>query len=375
MVAKQFFPLGGPVPKEDIVGRDDLMKSLEMRLSEGQSVMLASPRRTGKTSIAHEIVRRFKNKGYYTVFIDVFQPATKKELITLLVDSCLENRTGIKKTTDTLKKGIKSLATSAKLTFRLKDLELDVLLDLDQKEKEDDLFSYALELPETLGKLDSKKVLVVFDEFQDFQKFNEKNIFKTLRSYFQNHQYVTYLFLGSRKGTLENLFSHSREAFFRFATIMPMPEISEEKWTEYIQRKFASKKIAAPEAAIKEIIRYTGGHPQDTMAVCSEVYYLLLESSTQMLSIDIVRIGFERAMSSLIVVFDNILDDIGQNVHTRKTLNKIAFGKMVYQGEENPAEVKRAIDLLLTAGIIRKTDRGKYEFFEPMFKEYLLRNA
>ncbi|HHX95128.1 MAG TPA: ATP-binding protein, partial [Clostridia bacterium] len=49
----KFFPLGGPVPGEDIVGRDDLLMSLEMRLSEGQSVMLASPRRTGKTSIAH----------------------------------------------------------------------------------------------------------------------------------------------------------------------------------------------------------------------------------------------------------------------------------------------------------------------------------
>ncbi|MGI6555395.1 MAG: AAA family ATPase [Bacillota bacterium] len=371
----KFFPLGGPVPGEDIVGRDDLLMSLEMRLSEGQSVMLASPRRTGKTSIAHEIIRRFKSKNYYTIFIDVFQPATKKELTTLLIDSCLENRTGIKKTTDTLKKGIKSLATSAKLTFRLKDLELDILLDLDREGKEEVLLSYALELPEKLGRLDNKKVLVVFDEFQDFQKFNGDNIFKTLRSHFQNHQYVTYLFLGSKKGTLENLFSHSKEAFFRFATIVPMPEIPEEKWIEYIQKKFSTKKIAAPETAVKEIIRFTGGHPQDTMAVCSEIYYILLESNIRMLSTDVVRIGFERAKSSLIFVFDNILDDIGKNVHTRKILKKIAIGDMVYQGEENPAEVKRAIDLLLTAGIIEKTARGKYEFYEPMFKEYLLDNT
>jgi len=54
-MTRGLFPLGGPVSKEDLVGREDFIASLVNRLSEGQSVMLAGPRRIGKTSLAHEV--------------------------------------------------------------------------------------------------------------------------------------------------------------------------------------------------------------------------------------------------------------------------------------------------------------------------------
>jgi hypothetical protein len=37
------FPRGGPVAKEDLVGREEFINSLINRLSEGQSIMLAGP--------------------------------------------------------------------------------------------------------------------------------------------------------------------------------------------------------------------------------------------------------------------------------------------------------------------------------------------
>ena len=53
----KLFPLGGPVSEKDIVDREDFLVSLETRLSEGQSIMLAGPRRIGKTSLALEVLR------------------------------------------------------------------------------------------------------------------------------------------------------------------------------------------------------------------------------------------------------------------------------------------------------------------------------
>lgn len=370
--AKKFFPLGGPVPREDIVGREELLKTLEVRLLEGQSVMLTSPRRTGKTSVAHEVIRRFRTKGCYTVFADAFKPVTKREFATDIINACLENRTGVKKTTDALKKGIKSLTSSAKLTFRVDDLELDILLQVGNEE-EGKLFNYALELPEELGQKDKRQVLVVFDEFQDCGKFDGGDTFKVMRSHFQNHRNATYLFMGSKKGMMEELFSRDREAFFRFATIVPVPSIPEEAWVEYIKYKLGKKRIAAPDQPVQEIVRLSGGHPQDTMHVCSETYYSMLEAEVKTLSAEAVRIGYERAMSSLVPVFDAVLDDIGHNLQVRKVLKKIAKASAVYSGETRPAEVKRAVDTLLANAIIEKVARGTYRFTEPMFKDYILR--
>jgi len=370
--ATKFFPLGAPVPREDIVGREELLKTLEVRLLEGQSVMLTSPRRTGKTSVAHEVIRRLKTEDCYTVFVDAFKPVTKREFATDIIDACLENRTGIKKTTDALKRGIKSLTSSAKLTFRVDDLELDILLQVGNEE-EGKLLNYALELPEELGLKDKKQVLVVFDEFQDCGKFDGGDIFKVMRSHFQNHRNAAYLFLGSKKGMMEELFSHDREAFFRFATIVPVPPIPEEAWFKYIQHKFEQKHITAPDLPVQELVRLSGGHPQDTMHVCSETYYSMLEAAIKTLSAEAVRVGYERAMSSLVPVFDAILDDIGHNLQVRKVLKKMAQGSAIYSGENRPADVKRAVDMLLANAIIEKVARGTYNFTEPMFKDYILR--
>ncbi len=51
-----------------------------------------------------------------------------------------------------------------------------------------------------------------------------------MRSYFQNQKDVAYLFLGSKEGMMKTLFSDKREAFYRFATILPLPPIPAIAW-------------------------------------------------------------------------------------------------------------------------------------------------
>lgn len=99
----KLFPIGGPVAEEDIVDREDFITSLVTRLSEGQSVMLYGPRRIGKTSLAHEVLRQLKVKGFYIASVDLFRLSSKRDLAVALINACLENRTGIRKTIDAWK--------------------------------------------------------------------------------------------------------------------------------------------------------------------------------------------------------------------------------------------------------------------------------
>jgi uncharacterized protein len=367
----RLFPLGGPVPEEDIVDRESFLNSLEIRLSESQSIMLAGPRRIGKTSLALEVIRRIKSKDNYVAFVDLFRYNTKRELSLAIINACLENRSGISKTTTALKDGLKKITGSAKLTAKLQDLEIAIGLPNENK-SDDELFAYALELPEILAKKDKKHMVLVFDEFQEVIRIAGEDALKVMRSYFQVQQNVAYLFLGSKEGMMNTIFGDKKQAFYRFATILPIPSITSEAWVEYISAKFQKQKFLISDRVVSEILDLSGGHPQDTMLLCSEIYYALLEAGENTLGLDFVRLGYERALSTLSTVFDELLDELGRIGITRRVLISLAKGQRIYSGlNGNPNDIKRAVDRLIDKAIIYKTDRGAYHFVEPMLKDYL----
>ena len=368
----RLFPLGGPVSEKDIVDREDYLVSLETRLTEDHSIMLAGPRRIGKTSLALEVLRRLKIKDNYVAFVDLFRYNTKKELSLAIIDACLENRSGISRTTVALKEGLKKITGAAKLTAKVQDLEVAFGLPGESK-SDDELLTYALQLPEVLAKKDKKHIVVVFDEFQEIIRIAGEDVLKVMRSYFQRQEGVAYLFLGSKEGMMNTIFGDKRQAFYRFATILPIPPIPTEAWKEYLSRKFPVQRIAVNDRSISEIIALSGGHPQDTMLLCSEVYYALLEAGEVKLTLDFVRTGYSRALLTLSPVFDELLDDLGKTANMRHVLIGLAKGSHVYSGHNsNPNEIKRAIDILLAKAVIVKSNRGSYYFVEPMLKDYLI---
>jgi hypothetical protein len=368
----RLFPLGGPVSEKDIVDREDFLVSLGTRLSEDHSIMLAGPRRIGKTSLALEVLRRLKIKDNYVAFVDLFRYNTKRELALAIIDACLENRSGISRTTVVMKEGLKKITGAAKLTAKVQDLEVAFGLPGESR-SDDELLTYALQLPEILAKKDKKHIVVVFDEFQEIIRIAGEDILKVMRSYFQRQEGVAYLFLGSKEGMMNTIFADKRQAFYRFATILPIPPIPTEAWKEYLSRKFLEKRIAVNDSSISEILVFSGGHPQDTMLLCSEVYYALLEAGEENLTLDFVRTGYTRALLTLSPVFDELLDELGKTTNIRHVLIGLAKGSHVYSGYKgNPNEIKRAIDMLLEKAVIIKYDRGSYYFVEPMLKDYLI---
>ncbi|AKX94550.1 ATPase [Moorella thermoacetica] len=369
-MTKGLFPLGGPVAKEDLVGREQFIVSLVNRLSEGQSVMLAGPRRIGKTSLAHEVLRRMKNKGAYTAAVDFFRFSGKRDFAASLIDACLENRTGINKTLNVLRDRAKAMAGGAQFAIKLKDLEIS--FGFPDKKSDDELLDYALKLPGILADRDEKVMVVMFDEFQEASRVTDPEIFKRMRAHFQTQKGVAYLFLGSKEGMMQTLFGGRKEAFYRFAIMLPIPIIAEDDWIPYITQKFASRNIQTDAEVVKEIIQFSGGHPQDTMFLCSEVYYTLLETGNNVLTRDYVRLGYNRAMLALAPIFDEMLDDLSTRPQVRRVLYQLAAGENVYQEGIHPNKIKRAVDHLISRAVIEKTARGSYVFVEPMFQQYIL---
>ena len=95
MSVESIFPFGRPVTSGDIVDRREFLAEMQQRLSDGHSLMLPGPRRIGKSSVAHEVLRRMRDTGAYTASVDLFYVTGIDEFAAKLMKSVLENRTGV----------------------------------------------------------------------------------------------------------------------------------------------------------------------------------------------------------------------------------------------------------------------------------------
>jgi len=146
----KLFPLGYPVPEEDLVGRLPFIDALVARLEEGNSVMLAGPRRIGKTSLAEEALRRLKDKEYYTLSVDCFSIRDKEHLAERIMEECLANRTGLPKTLAAVREKLRQFGP-VPVSLKLQDLEMEVRLFVSKKASPDELLDQALEFPQKLA--------------------------------------------------------------------------------------------------------------------------------------------------------------------------------------------------------------------------------
>src|SRR3974390_2911234 len=90
------FPTGGPVAADDLVGRDAILAELFARTFEhGNSVVLAGPRQTGKTSVIDELLRRVRKAGGWGIYIDCSRTTGDEvELAELIARSTYDDASG-----------------------------------------------------------------------------------------------------------------------------------------------------------------------------------------------------------------------------------------------------------------------------------------
>ncbi|MFC1496815.1 hypothetical protein ACFL52_05310 [Candidatus Margulisiibacteriota bacterium] len=89
---KQFFSFGKPAKGSQLIDRKTTIKDILFDLSGGQSVVLASPRRLGKSSVVLETLRKLRKKGFFTVYIDLFEKSSLFELAEGIIEGVLKTK-------------------------------------------------------------------------------------------------------------------------------------------------------------------------------------------------------------------------------------------------------------------------------------------
>ena len=369
-MADEMFPVGRPAERDELVDRDEFIEQVATRLFHRNSVILAAPRRTGKTSVAREVLRRLRDRDdAFTAAVDLSAVSSVRQLADKLTAACLANAPGLR-TLASARENVGRLLRIPEVRARAYDYEIAFEFEReDHGPSPDEALERALALPATMAAKHERLFVILFDEFQAIRSIGSATVLARMRSVLQLQQRTAFLFLGSQASLLASLFGSRQEPFFRFATWLALPPVPNEAWRTYIRASLARQGITIDDAAIDTILAYTGAHPYDTMQVAFEAY--VAAGRRRHIDGGMAMLACAEAQRKSAPLFDLEVELAGPR--GRAILTRIAQGEPLYAGERSRASISSVLKELIRTGILLHVGHGKYQFTEPMLARHLER--
>ena len=363
------FPTRGPVPPSDLVGRHDFVRSLVTRLELGENLIIAGPRRTGKSSVARAAAETLSQAGVTVIELDIMKAPTAMAFAGTVYDACVRHMAGPGAWWD---KVASRVGGQASLKAKLGPFfELGLSLTQTRQEPQN-LLDKSLSLPTRLAERKGKRTVVVMDEFQEASKIHP-DFFRILRPYVVESGEVSYLFLGSRATLLRNLFIKQNEPLYRTAFDVEMVNPPEEEWRAYLSRKYEAVGIGCDGRALSALLERTGCHPQDIMMVAEHAYVRLIGENSDRLTVDVVAEAGDRTLTELSLAFQAEWESLSDLKGARIVLPRIASGEPIHRNLSHAESnaVTTALTRLRREGVISRGYRGRYSIRESLFAEWL----
>ncbi len=239
------FIVSGSIDPEYFCDRRDESARLIKSLTNGNNVVLMSPRRMGKTGLIQFCYGKRELNGYRKFFIDILHTTGLKEL-TYLLGKEVFNRlaSSDRRMISLLIRTLKSI--SRKLGFDpvsgLPAFSLE-LGDIDRPE-------YTLEEIFTCLQEAGKPCIVAIDEFQQVAKYPEKNIEALLRSHIQRISNAKFIFAGSERHLMQEMFTSSARPFYQSADMLELGPIERSTYIDFVTGHFRCRnRSIEPETA------------------------------------------------------------------------------------------------------------------------------
>lgn len=244
----------------DFCDRKQELAELERLVQDGQSIVLSSPRRYGKTSLALHLQERLREQRFLTVYVDFFSVLSEQDFVTKLAKAVVAG-IGRGASPDTFRSRIANLFRNFTVTFEARPEGVVVSAALAPgtspstglDDVMEGLFSYV--------EKNHRKACCVFDEFQEIATLPEsKRIEGTLRSHIQMHKSISFVYVGSRRQLLMDMFGKNRP-FYGSSRFMTLNSISSDDFVPYIVQKFSeSGRTCSPDIALL-IYDHAAGYP------------------------------------------------------------------------------------------------------------------
>jgi AAA+ ATPase superfamily predicted ATPase len=363
------FKYGTVVSGRDFCGRKSLLDELGTYIDSCQNVVILGERRVGKTSLVSEAIRISKNSQ--GVFVDLMGVKSISDLARRLVKALVLSEKG-----SFLEKVLKQLsALRPQLSFDPATNMPTVSLGTKQEITPEGL-EQVFSMIHSMGK--KKKILVFLDEFQDVYKLKEKDeLLALLRSKIQYQKEVTYIYAGSIRNQMEEIFSNPDSPFFKSAIPLYVEPLASSEFAPFIQRKFKSGGRIIAKEDILEIFSSVDNVTGDIQQFC-EALWMESNPNDSIAAEKFFPLAFKRIFSHELKDYESKVseltefqfkvlkalarNDSNDKITSTSFMENNAFG--------NASSVKRAVDSL-TAKRILFEYKNEHRFFNPFFKKWI----
>lgn len=242
------FYITGIVPEPYFCDRDKETAWIVRTLENKAHILLTSPRRMGKTQLIRHVFEQpsIKDKCY-TFYVDIYPTTSLHELVLFLSKEIYSILVP------------KGKAALGKFMARLQSLAGSLGYDpVTQTPKFDikmgDIHSPELTLEEIFAYLEhaDKPCIFAIDEFQQITNYPEKNVEALLRSYIQKMNNCLFIYAGSNRHILENMFNSAAKPFYNSAEQIYLDCIPRDVYIQFAEDQFTheGKKISHEAAAL-----------------------------------------------------------------------------------------------------------------------------
>lgn len=237
-------------------------------LQNGVNTTLVSPRKIGKTGLIKHVFSQIKNsnKDAICIYVDIFHTQNQYEFVQALGNAIIQE-----KLLDSRSSMEKILGYFSHwrpvISFDTLTGSPSISVTLDRSNTEHTIESI-------LGHLNNsnKEVFVAIDEFQTITDYPEKGTEALLRSHIQFMHNVHFIFSGSKKHLLYEMFGSPKRPFYHSTSFMDLHPLREDVYYDFAAKFFKEKKGDFSVEVFHYLYELFQGHTWYMQSVMNRLY-------------------------------------------------------------------------------------------------------
>ena len=369
------FIVGGYLSPHYFCDREVETEQLIRNITNGMRLVNFSLRRMLNAGLTRHCFYQDEIKEhYYTFFIDIYATASLREFVFALGKEIFEK----------LKpKGIKfierffSVISSLRAGFKLDSVTGEPTFDIGLG----DIHTAETTLDEIFAYLEQadKPCIVAIDEFQQIGNYTEKNVEAILRTKVQHCQNARFIFAGSQKHIMMNMFNSPARPFYQSVNMMQLKSIPLTAYRAFVERLFLENKKRIEEELIDEVYNFFEGHTWYVQLMFNELYILTGKGEVCDRSLQSI------ALTNILQMQDFTYQEIFSRLPEKQKEVLIAIGKEqkatgVTSGKfikkyklSTPSSVQAALKGLLEKNLVSQ-EQNQYEIADKLLGVWLQKN-
>jgi len=243
-------------------------KNMISALKNGRNITLISPRKIGKTGLINHAFYQIKkeNKDAICIYVDIFSTKNLQEFVETLgravIEDALEREKSFANKVLDFFKGLRPTITPDLMTG-LPTVSVSVV-PVQAEYTLKSIFTHLNEL--------NKPVYLAIDEFQQITEYPETGTEAMLRSYIQFIHHVKFVFSGSKKHLMEEMFCAPNRPFYQSTQLMNLEPLHEETYYDFVEAFFEAKKGSFDRQVFHNIYQRFDGYTWYLQAILNRLY-------------------------------------------------------------------------------------------------------